>query len=225
MPEGLARLPLRGPAIVAVNHTTIADVPAVLSSLHKGGLHPSAPCHRDGCGDLHGHVRFMASTMVFAHPLIGPLARRGGMIEVGARLGGAAALKAAHDALSRGEIIGIYPEGDVSASVDGAPRRFHFGVARLAAQSSAPVVPVAHHDARRIGSGSIARTLAGTLTSIVRRPTIRLRVGAPIRPDEFAGLALRDVLDLIEKRVGEVWRAVAGVIPAAPAADQPEKPL
>ncbi|WP_116951206.1 lysophospholipid acyltransferase family protein [Jiangella endophytica] len=224
-PDGLSSLPLRGPAIVAVNHTTIADVPPVLATLYRAGLRPSVPCHRDGCGVTHGHVRFMASSLVFANPFIGPLARQAGMIEVGGRQAGAAALRAAFDALDRGEVVGIYPEGDVSATPDGSPRRFRFGVGRLAAESKAPVVPVAHHDARRIGSGSTARSLGGALTSIVRRPTIKLRVGKPIVPDEFTGLPLRDVVELIQDRVTDVWRSVSGESLPRLDLDQKEKPL
>ncbi|TDE08765.1 lysophospholipid acyltransferase family protein [Jiangella asiatica] len=223
--EGLGHLPLRGPAIVAVNHTTIADVPPVLSTLYHAGLRPSIPCHRDGCGVDHGHVRFMASSLVFGNPFIGPLARQAGMIEVGGRQAGAAALKAAHDALGRGEVVGIYPEGDVSATLDGSPRRFRFGVGRLAADAKAPVVPVAHHDARRIGSGSVARSLGGALTSIVRRPTIRLRVGRPVLPDEYTGLPLRDVVELLQERVADVWRVVSGETVPDVDLDQREKPL
>lgn len=224
-PDGLSHLPIKGPAIVAVNHTTIADVPPVLSTLYKAGLRPSVPCHRDDCGVTHGHVRFMASSLVFANPFIGPLARQAGMIEVGGRQAGAAALKAAHDALDRGEVVGIYPEGDVSATPDGSPRRFRFGVGRLAADAKAPVVPVAHHDARRIGSGSIARSLGGAITSVVRRPTIKLRVGKPILPDEFTGLPLRDVVEVIQDRVTDVWRSVSGESLPRLDLDQKENPL
>lgn len=224
-PDGLSHLPVQGPAIVAVNHTSITDVPPVLATLYRAGLRPSVPCERDGCGVTHGHVRFLASSMVFANPLIGPLARQAGMIEVGARQAGAAALKAAHDALDRGEVVGIYPEGDVSATADGSPRRFRFGVGRLAADAKVPVVPVAHHDARRIGSGSIARSLGGAFTSVVRRPTIKLRVGKPILPDEFAGLPLRDVVDVIQDRVTDVWRSVSGGSLPRLDLDQKEIPL
>lgn len=224
-PEGLGNLPVRGPAIVAVNHTTIADVPPVLSTLYHAGLRPSVPCQRDGCGIDHGHVRFMASSLVFANPFIGPLARQAGMIEVGGRQAGAAALKAAYEALGRGEVVGIYPEGDVSATLDGSPRKFRFGVGRLAADAKVPVVPIAHHDARRIGSGSVARSLGGALTSIVRRPTVRLRVGRPVLPDEFAGLPLRDVVEVIQDRVTDVWRVVSGNAVPDVDLDQREKPL
>jgi 1-acyl-sn-glycerol-3-phosphate acyltransferase len=215
-PDGLDNLPMSGPAIVAINHTSIADVPPVLSTLYRAGLRPSTPCHGEGCGIAHGHVRFLAASQVFANPFIGPLARHAGMVEVGWRQAGASALKAALEALGRGEIIGIYPEGDVSATPDGSPRRFRFGVGRLAQSAGAPVIPVAHHDAREIGSGTIARSLGGALTSIVRRPTIKLRVGRPVRPQEFAGLPIREVVDLVHARVTTVWRSIAGDQQAGP---------
>ncbi|NEE04113.1 lysophospholipid acyltransferase family protein [Phytoactinopolyspora halotolerans] len=209
--DGLENLPMTGPAIIAVNHTTIADVPPVLSTLYEAGLRPSVPCRERGCGSDHGHVRFMAASQVFNHSLIGPLARHAGMVEVGLRQAGTVALRAAREALGRGEIVGIYPEGDVSANADGSPRRFRFGVGRLALDTQAPVIPIAHHDARQIGTGSVARSLGGALTSIVRRPTVRLRVGRPIAADEFAGMAIRDAVDLIQTRVTDVWRSLVQV--------------
>ncbi|AYY11939.1 1-acyl-sn-glycerol-3-phosphate acyltransferase [Actinobacteria bacterium YIM 96077] len=207
--DGFENLPVSGPAIVAVNHTTIADVPVVLGAFHRAGLHPSVPCEGMGCGSEHGHVRFLASSLVFRSRMIGPLARHAGMIEIGWRWSGPAALRSAREALARGEIVGIYPEGDVSATDDGSPRRFRFGVGRLALDSGAPVIPVAHHDARVIGSGSTARSLGGALTAVVRRPTVRLRAGRPIRPEEFAGCSIREVVDMVQDRVTEVWRSLA----------------
>lgn len=207
--DGLEHLPLTGPAIVAVNHTSIADVPAVLATLFTRGLRPSVPCGRDGCGRDHGHIRFLAATQVFRTPIIGGFARSSGMIEVGWRQAGTVALKAAREALERHEIVGIYPEGDVQANADGSPRRFRYGIGRLALETGVPIIPIAHHDARRIGSGSIARSLLGAMTSIVRRPTIRLRVGAPIRPEEYAGLPIREVVHLVQTRVTGVWAGLA----------------
>lgn len=223
--DGLENLPANGPAIVAINHTTIADVVPVLATLHRAGLRPSQPCGDADCGENHGHVRFLVARQVFAHPILGPLARQAGMIEVGVREAANAALKAAREALGGGEVVGIYPEGDVSASLDGSPRRFRLGVGRLALETQAPVIPVAHHDSRKIGGGSIPRSLAGALTSIVRRPTVRLRVGRPMLPEEFAGLPVRDIADLVQQRVTDVWRSIASDVPAAMTPALPENPL
>ena len=208
--SGTHHLPLRGPAIVAVNHTTIVDVAPVLAALYSAGLRPSRPCGRDGCETTHGHIRFLATELVFSNSILGPLVRHAGFVPVGGGRGAAAALRAGLAALRRGEIVGIYPEGDVAATDDGAPRRFRVGVSKLALESGAAIVPVAHHDARRIGSGSVARSLLGAMTSVVRRPTVRIRIGAPIKAAEYAGRTVADTAALIQERVTAVWRSLAG---------------
>lgn len=206
---GGSNLPFAGPAIIAVNHTTIVDVAPVLAALHRSGLRPSRPCGRAGCASAHGHVRFLATELLFAHPLLGPLVRHAGFVPVGNGRGAVAALHAALAALARGEIVGIYPEGDVSARPDGAPRRFRAGVGKLAQESGADIVPVAHHDARAIGSGSTARSLLGAARSVVRRPVVRVGVGRPIRAAEYAGRTLAETVALVQDRVTAVWRSVA----------------
>lgn len=208
--SGTNHLPFSGPAIVAVNHTTIVDVAPVLAALYRAGLRPSRPCGGDGCETTHGHVRFLATELVFANPILGPLVRHAGFVPVAASRGAAAALKAGLAALARGEILGIYPEGDVAASDDGAPRRFRVGISKLALESGATIVPVAHHDARRIGSGSVARSLLGAVTSIVRRPTVRIRIGAQIKAAEYAGRTITETAALVQERVTAVWRSLAG---------------
>lgn len=205
---GAEHIPVRGPAILAINHTSITDVPPVLSTLFKNGLWPSEPCGADDCGDTHGHVRFLAAGRVFDDKLIGWLARHAGMIEVRAN---ADAFGSARAALERGEIVGIYPEGDaLNPLPDGSPRRFRPGVGRLALDTHAPVVPIAHHDAREIGCGSIGRSLAGAMTAIVRRPTIRMRIGSPIQPAELVGRSTRVATDLIQDRVNQLWKTLLG---------------
>lgn len=207
---GTNHLPFTGPAIVAVNHTTIVDVAPVLAALYRSGLRPSRPCGRDGCTTTHGHVRFLATEQVFANPILGPLVRHAGFVPVGGGRGAAAALKAGLAALARGELVGIYPEGDVAASHSGAPRRFRLGISKLALESGATIIPVAHHDARQIGSGSVTRSLFGAVTSMVRRPTVRIRIGAPIRAAEYAGRTIAETAALIQERVTAVWRSLAG---------------
>lgn len=209
--DGVENIPRTGPAIVAINHTSIADVPPVLHTLFKAGLRPSEPCGEPACGDDHGHVRFMASGRVHDDKFIGWLARHAGMIEV---RNGVNAFGAALEALTRGEVVGIYPEGDALAPLpDGSPRPFRLGVGRLALDASAPVIPIAHHDAREIGSGSIAESLAGALTAIVRRPLVRIKIGEPIQPGALKGLAAREASDVIQERVTQLWRSLADPTP------------
>jgi 1-acyl-sn-glycerol-3-phosphate acyltransferase len=207
--DGVENLPYSGPAVVAINHTTIVDVAPVIAALYKSGLRPSIPCGKLGCQTAHGHIRFLATEMVFAHPILGPLVRHAGFVPVGNGRSAAQALSSGLEALRRGEIVGIYPEGDVEASSDGSPRRFRIGVAKLAQETGATIVPVAHHDARVIGSGTVAQSLRGALTSIVRRPTVRIRVGTPIRAAEYAGRTLAETVSLVQERVTQVWRTLA----------------
>lgn len=214
---GAEHLLFAGPALVAINHTTIVDVAPSLAALYKSGLRPSRRCGRRGCETSHGHVRFLATEMVFANPILGPLVQHAGFIPVGSGRSAVTALSAALDALKRGEIVGIFPEGDVEASPDGSPRRFRIGVGRLAQETGAAIVPVAHHDARRIGSGTVAESLRGAVTSIVRRPTVRVNIGAPVRAAEYAGRTLAETVSLVQERVTAAWRTIAQ--PQLPAND------
>lgn len=214
--SGTANLPFAGPAIVAVNHTTIVDVAPVIAALYRSGLRPSRPCGKEGCGVAHGHIRFLATEHLFANPIFGPLVRQAGFVRVGGGRTAAAALRSGLAALARGEILGIYPEGDVASTTDGSPRKFRIGVGKLALESGATIVPVAHHDARQIGAGSVTRSLLGAATSIVRRPTVRIRVGAPIRAAEYAGGTLAETVALVQERVTAVWRSLAGASQSDP---------
>src|SRR4051794_31552536 len=81
--DGAHHLPSRGPALLVVNHTTIADVPVVLGALGQNGLVPAAadsPGHGPHCD--HAHLRFLATRDVMVHPLIGRMSREAGFIAV-----------------------------------------------------------------------------------------------------------------------------------------------
>lgn len=210
--EGAARLPRQGPALLVVNHTSITDTPVVLAMLYHHGLHPAAPDahgHRPDCPD-HAHVRFLAVEELFHHRILGPIVRRSGFIPVHLRdPRGVVAYEAAADALRKNEIVALYPEGDVTAPHDGAPRRLRSGAARLALAHPVPIVPIAHHDARRIGQGDIGASLRGALTAVVRRPRVRVVVGRTIEPVEYAGLEALELTAMIRSRLTATWRRAA----------------
>lgn len=208
---GAELLPYAGPAIVAINHTSIADVVPVLAGMYRAGLRPSRQCPKPGCGRTHGHIRFLATEVLFRHPILGPLVRHADFVPVGNARSAKAALQAGVDALRRGEIIGIYPEGDVAVDLgsDGSPRRFRIGVGRLAQESGAPIVPVAHHDARLYGTGAVGQSLRSAATAVFRRPRVRIRVGPSIQPAEYAGRTVHETVSLVHDRVTAVWRTLA----------------
>jgi 1-acyl-sn-glycerol-3-phosphate acyltransferase len=210
--SGAELLPFAGPAILAINHTSIVDTPPVIASLYRAGLRPSRRCGKRGCGGTHGHIRFLATEILFRHPILGPLVRQADFVPVGHGRSAKAALQAGIDALRRGEIVGIYPEGDVAveSSADGAPRTFRVGVGRLALDTGATIVPVAHHDSRVFGTGTVNESLRTAFTSVFRRPRVRIRIGRPIEPTEYAGRTLHETVTLVHERVTAVWRTLAG---------------
>lgn len=215
---GAERLPRCGPALVVANHTTIADVPIVLATLDKHGLKPissHATGHSPECTD-HAHVRFLATQDVFDHAILGPIVRRSGFIPVQPsgldRLG---AYEQAETALRDGEIVALYPEGDVTSPEEGAPRRLRSGAARMALATGVPIVPIAHHDARDIGQGTEAETLRRAFTAIYRRPKIVMVVGRRIEPAEYEGRLPLDVTRLIRERLVETWQQARDLRDAA----------
>ena len=92
-------------------------------------------------------IRFMAKKEAFDKPLVGGLLRAMKHISVD-RKAGAAAYEDAVAALKRGELIGVFPEAGVSASM--TVRELKTGAARLAAEAGVPVIPVSVWGGQRL---------------------------------------------------------------------------
>ena len=164
--EGRENVPDEGPAIIASNHLSFSD--SIFMPLM-----------------VRRKVTFVAKAEYFTgRGLKGFLVR---MFFVGAgtipvdRSGGRAA-QAAIDTglrvLREGRLFGIYPEG--TRSPDGRLYRGKTGVARLALESGAPVVPVA-----MLNSDEIQPT--GKVIPKLMRPKIRF--GEPLDFTRYSGLA------------------------------------
>jgi 1-acyl-sn-glycerol-3-phosphate acyltransferase len=127
--QGRRNLPRRGPVILASNHLSFSD-------------------HFFGPLPLPRKVVFLAKAEYFTGTGVKGLASRSFFYGVGQipidRTGGAASERALHSGLrvlASGNVLGIYPEG--TRSPDGRLYRGRTGVARLALESRAPVVPCA----------------------------------------------------------------------------------
>jgi 1-acyl-sn-glycerol-3-phosphate acyltransferase len=127
--KGLRNVPAQGPVIIASNHLSFSD------SIFMPLVVPRK-------------VTFLAKSEYFTSPGIKGLAKKLTFIALGQvpvdRAGGSrseAALLTGLSVLAAGECLGIYPEG--TRSPDGRLYRGRTGVARLAFESGAPIVPVA----------------------------------------------------------------------------------
>lgn len=192
--QGVENLPSAGPALIIANHTTMADPIMLLGLLGRLGLHAGP------------NFRFVASELVFNSPLTRGLVRSAGMIPAGFRRASPESVRPALQALERGEMVLIYPEGDVQARGDGAPRKFRPGLAWLLERIAVPVVPLAHHDARVVGAGRVPQVAIGGVSAIARRPRWSVVIGESVAPDAWQGGTRENILDVLSERLRLVWQ-------------------
>lgn len=134
--KGLRNVPAKGPVIIASNHLSFSDsifmplvVPRKVTFLAKSEYFTSP-----GAKGLMKKLTFIALGQV-------PVDRSGGRRSEAALITG---LKV----LAEGDCLGIYPEG--TRSPDGRLYKGRTGIARLAIESGAPIIPVAMSNTDRI---------------------------------------------------------------------------
>jgi len=124
--RGLENLPVKGPFIIAPNHLSLADAPAILAALPWDIATQTFSL---------GHVKFFS----------GPITSRMGKlaqvipVDMDARLYSALQLSAY--ALRSGKVLLVFPEG--SRSRDGGIKEFKKGVGIIAKELNIPLIPVA----------------------------------------------------------------------------------
>jgi putative phosphoserine phosphatase/1-acylglycerol-3-phosphate O-acyltransferase len=161
---GIDNIPVRGPALLAANHRSYFDVVALAIVAARLGR----------------PVRFLGKRELFDAPVIGPLARALGGISVDRGSGSDQPLRDAQRALEAGELVVILPQGTIprgEAFFDPVLRA-KTGTARLAAMTGVPVVPIGLWGTEKVWPRS-ARV--PTVTTITNPPTIRVRIGPPVR--------------------------------------------
>ena len=181
--RGLRNVPSKGPVIIASNHLSFSD------SIFMPLVVPRK-------------VTFLAKSEYFTSPGIKGLAKKLTFIALGQvavdRAGGSrseAALLTGLSVLAEGGCLGIYPEG--TRSPDGRLYRGRTGVARLAMESGAPIVPVAMFNTADI------QPTGKVIPKIMR---VKMVFGEPMffEGDSSDLLYLRDVTDQIMKKIQEL---------------------
>jgi 1-acyl-sn-glycerol-3-phosphate acyltransferase len=177
--EGLEHIPGSGPALLAANHISLLDPPAV------GYL-----------ADLRGReARFLATSGLFRYPVLAGLLRRMGQIPVERSTARAvASLEPAADALKAGEVVVIFPEGGLSPDLE--PGRGRTGVVRLARASGHPVIPIGLWGTHRLQARyHWPRWRPGLVVAAV------IGRGITLRPDENDRAATDRIMDTIASQV------------------------
>jgi 1-acyl-sn-glycerol-3-phosphate acyltransferase len=165
---GLDRIPVTGPAIVAVNHLSYADPLIFARFIWDAGRVP----------------RYLAKASLFTLPFpLGRIVTGAGQIPVHRDTADAAeALRGAVEALGRGEVVLIYPEGTVTRDPDFWPMQAKTGVARLALLApGVPVVPVGQW-----GAQHFLDVYARRFRPFPRKQ-ITISAGEPVDLSDFAG--------------------------------------
>lgn len=122
-PEGKPyRGVLRGGAIIAANHTNMAD-PFVM-----------------GAAFWYRRMYWMAAETVVRGKLQGPLLEAAGAIKVNRQIADIEAIRKATDVLKEGYLLGIFPEGSIQGG-DGV-QAVKSGCVLLAVQADVPIIPM-----------------------------------------------------------------------------------
>lgn len=155
---GAENIPQSGPAVLASNHVGYLDFVFVGAAARKRGR----------------LVRFMAKKEVFDHKVAGPLMRGMKHIPVDRFGDRRRAIDLGVDALRRGELVGMFPEGTISRSF--VPRAGKDGATRMAVEADAPLIPCAVWGSQRILTKDRPKNFE-------RKVAIDVHIGAPLKWD------------------------------------------
>ena len=153
---GADRVPRTGPLIVACNHVSNLDPPALGVAMPR-------------------RVTYMAKIELFRMPILGPLITALGAFPVDRSRGDIAAIKTAIKVVEGGAALGIFPEGGRNQDGSKVPQ---MGVALLASMSGATVIPA------YVSGTSQAHRLA-RVTVTFGEP-VRFEPGQKARRDDLA---------------------------------------
>ena len=180
--RGLDNIPKEGGAVVVANHITFVDW------LVLGGA-------------IKRPLQFVMDKS-FAHtPVVGTLARQGGVIPIASAKRDPACLAQAmetiHDKLEEGWIVGLFPEGHLTD--DGEIDTFRPGVERIVGRDPVPVIPVAING---MWGSWFSRSDGVAVKKRPRRfwSRVAVTIGEPMDPSEATAEAL-------QAKVTEMWKA------------------
>jgi long-chain acyl-CoA synthetase len=181
--RGVENLPSQGPYIIAPNHLSLADAPAVIARIPWKVV---------------SQTFFLGATQYFTGTVSSRIAKLIHVIPVDmdARLHSAMQMSA--HVLRRGNILCVFPEG--SRSRDGIIKEFKKGVGIIAKELNIPLVPVAI-------TGTYEMLATGK--RLPRPSKIHVSFGKPIRPEDldYDGIVKKlreEVVAMLEENRGKL---------------------
>jgi 1-acyl-sn-glycerol-3-phosphate acyltransferase len=180
-------IPREGPLIIAANHASNLDAPLVGSWLIP---------------KLGRRIHWLGKRELFAWPIVGWVAARGGVHPVDRGGADVEAFRLASRILDEGHVLFVFPEG--TRSPDGALQEARDGLALLALRTGAPIVPIGIGGSNRVWPKGQRLPHPGG--------HVVVRVGHPFRPaDELApGTDRRTAKGLVTRMIME---RIAALLP------------
>jgi len=173
--RGIGNVPETGPAVIVCNHVSFVDALVIM-----------AACRRP--------IRFVMDHRIFRTPLLRFVFRESRAIPIAPAKEGLRMMERAFDlvaeALAAGELIGVFPEGQITGNGELQP--FRPGIARILERTPVPVVPMA---LRGLWGSFFSRKDAPAMTRPLRRgifSRIELAVGEPLAPEVATPAALQE---------------------------------
>lgn len=182
--RGVDHIPEEGSAVLICNHASFVDALII-----------AAACRRP--------IRFVIDHRIFRWPILSFIFKAGRAIPIAPEKEDAALKAKAFDevsqALEAGELICIFPEGNVTANGEITP--FRPGIAQIIARNPVPVIPLALSGLW----GSIFSRAHGAIMSQPwkARPfrKVVLQIGEPVAPEK---VTLKGLQDMVAKLRGDM---------------------
>ena len=200
----IAQIPREGPVIIAANHASNLD-PVVIGSW----IIP----------EIGRRFQWLGKRELFEWPVIGYIARHGGVHPVDRSTADVEAFRLARRILDEGHVLFVFPEG--TRSPDGALQAARDGVAVLALRSGAPIVPVGIAGSDRVWPrGRKLPRPGGRLTIRVGTP-FRIADELPVGTERRAakGLAttilMRRIAELLPERQRGIYATTTTDLPSS----------
>jgi len=180
--EGRENVPLTGPLILVANHVHVLDPILLAFSLPRW-------------------ITFVAKEELFRSPFLRFWLRWAGSVSIrreGRVREKQKILKSARDALERGLILGMFPEG--GRSHDGKLRKGKPGSAVIASKANVPLLPV----------GIVGTDKISGISWLWKRPGIAINIGKPFELPPTSGRMSKSQMQLLTT---QLMREIAALLP------------